>query len=153
MGVSFFIWSCRINTKKILSIEGQTREEELIEMIFTSNKKLEDTIRISKADIYNVWRLYTEFRNIYAHSNGLITTQKVKSNLGGKIEEAKKALYNFFPEDLIATSISDIDSLFKNHRIEVNKFYFLTDKELNIFRNLSILIMEGIDSIEISNKN
>jgi hypothetical protein len=128
--------------KNILGKNGVVREEALIQEILNKFEDLEKNIGLSKSDIGNLWNLYTEFRNIYSHSHGLITDM-AKSNLGGKLDKARESLRTFYGSEI---SITNIDGIFNKNLIKKDKFYFLKDDELNIFRNLIIIFMESLDS-------
>lgn len=132
--------------KNILNKTGSLKEEDLIPSIFKHFNGLETHIGISKSNLINLWNLYTELRNIYAHGHGFITNT-AKCNLGGKLDKARKSLY----EVCGIITLTNIDGIFNKNLIKKDKFYFLKDDELNIFRNLIIRVMESIDSEIVSN--
>ena len=142
-----FLYSISETTfKKILNITGKTREEDLINNIINNFPLLKsilvDKIPISLDAINYLWILYTEFRNIYSHSHGIIT-HTAKSNIGGKLQNFRKS----FNLDTLEECWIDIDKIFKNNLLKKDKFYLLQDIELNIFRNFIIAFMESLDEV------
>ncbi|MBF0410412.1 MAG: hypothetical protein HQM10_23905 [Candidatus Riflebacteria bacterium] len=131
--------------KKILSISGQTKEEELLEVIMKKYPllriKLESELSLNEQAMIDLWKLYTEFRNIYSHSHGIIT-QMAKSNIGGKLDKFKKGL-----DDRSNNFLIDTDKIFQNNLLVQNKFYLIKDVELNIYRNFIIAFIEKLDEI------
>lgn len=141
-----FLYSTVESTfKEILDKTGVVREEELINIIFEEFPTLEGEIGAERKYISDLWSFYTEFRNIYSHSHGLISNLS-KSNIGGKLDKAKQALDRIYPDSV---SLIDTGQIFKNHLIVVGKFHFMKDNELNIFRNLITSLMESLDAVSI----
>ncbi|CDQ09848.1 conserved protein of unknown function [Acidithiobacillus ferrivorans] len=130
--------------KSILKKEGVANEEKLIPSIFEHFDDLEESMGVPKSSVFDLWSLYTELRNIYAHGHGLIT-KLAKSNLGGKLDMARKSIPSFYDNGGIV--ITDINGIFNKSNIQKDKFYFLKDDELNIFRNLIINIAESMDHV------
>jgi len=146
-----FLYSISETTfKKILDITGPTREESLIQNIIDKfkHKQLESIlvkkIPISLGAINHLWILYTEFRNIYSHSHGIIT-QRARSNIGGKLENFR----NSFDPIALGEFWIDITKIFENNLLKKDKIYLLQDIELNIFRNFIIAFMESLEEIHV----
>lgn len=141
-----FLYSTVESTfKEILDKKGVVREEELLNLIYQEFPALEDEMGAEKKYISDLWSFYTELRNIYSHSHGLISKLS-KSNIGGKLEKAKQALDKIHLDSI---SLIDTDQIFKKHLIVVGKFHFMKDNELNIFRNLITSLMESLDVVSI----
>lgn len=128
--------------KEILSLEGQVREEELV-------TKAIDEIDggLHKENFDRIWRFYTELRNIYVHNHGLINS-RIKSNLGGKLEKLKHAVFDLYDEQIM---LIDLEDVLKKSKVENGKFYFMQDLELNVFRNSVIDLMEALDKLHVEN--
>ncbi len=136
------------NLKLILNKKGVIREEDLITELVREHEdlkiKLEDGLLASLSAINDIWSLYTELRNIYAHSHGFITTQDVKNNISGKIDKFRKALDSINSFEFL---LFDSKNLFKANVLQKDKFYLMQDEELNIFRNIAVFLMESLDEV------
>lgn len=133
------------NLKLILNKEGVIREERLIDDLIAIHpefkEKIENGLLASLKAINDIWSLYTELRNIYAHSHGFMT-QTAKNNISGKIDKFRKALDSI---DTFEFLLVGTENLFKTNRLQKDKFYLMQDEELNIFRNISVFLMESLD--------
>lgn len=132
--------------KKILNLCGQTREEDLIKNIIAKHpaieSKLEKQLSVKRNAIDDLWKLFTEFRNIYSHSHGIMT-RHAKSKLNGKLSQFRSS---FEPNDIVAEALADVNKLFQNQSMPEGKFYLMKDDELNLFRNFVIALMETLDA-------
>jgi hypothetical protein len=127
--------------KSILSKQGQVREEDLLGNIFDRFPNLSNNLELDRDDIEKIWVFYTELRNIYVHNHGFIS-DRIKANLGGKLDGFKKAIHNIHAESIM---IVDLEDILKKDRIRDAKFYFMHDTELNIFRNSMIYLVENFE--------
>jgi len=84
-------------------------------------------------------------RNIYVHNHGFINN-RIKSNLGGKLEGLKNAIYNIHKETIM---ITDLEDILKKNLVENSKFYFMRDTELNIFRNTMVHFIESLEASHV----
>lgn len=131
--------------KDILSKQGQVREEDLLGSVFDRFENLADNLGFEKSDIEKIWFFYTELRNIYVHNHGLINN-RIKSNLGGKLEGLKSAIYSIHEETIL---ITDLEDILKKNLVKNSKFYFMRDTELNIFRNTMIHFIESLEASHV----
>ncbi len=131
--------------KNVLSINGQVREENLVGEIFAKIDNLQDHTSIQKDDLITIWSFYTELRNVYVHNHGYIN-ERVKANLGGKLEAFKNAILNIHQESIL---ILDLENLLKKNLVQKSKFYFMRDDELNVFRNAIIHLIESIEQCQV----
>ena len=133
------------NLKLILNKEGAIREEKLIDELTIAypkfQEKIEEGLLASLQAINDIWSLYTELRNIYAHSHGFLT-QTAKNKISGKINKFIKALDSI---DTFEFLLIETKNLFRTNRLQKDKFYLMQDEELNIFRNISVFLMESLD--------
>lgn len=127
--------------KDILSKHGKVREEDLLGSIFDRFANLPSNLGFERGDFEKIWIFYTELRNIYVHNHGRINN-RIKSNLGGKLNGLKEAICNMHAETIM---IADLEEILKDGRVQDEKFYFMRDTELNIFRNSMIHLVENIE--------
>jgi len=127
--------------KEILSKQGQVREEDLLGSVFEKFDDLPDNLGFEKSEIEKIWFFYTELRNIYVHNHGFINN-RIKSNLGGKLDDLKNAIYSIHKETIL---IADLEDILKKNLVKNSKFYFMRDTELNIFRNSMIHFIESLE--------
>lgn len=127
--------------KNILMKQGQTREEGLVGSIVEMFPDVLQRSGIRKTDYEKIWDFYTELRNIYVHNHGCINS-RIKSNLGGKLNDFKKSIINIHRESVLVT---DLDEILKKDKVRDEKFYFLGDSELNIFRNVMVKFIECLE--------
>ncbi len=132
--------------KDILSKQGQVREESLLGNVFEKFENLANNIGYEKSDIEKIWFFYTELRNIYVHNHGFINN-RIKSNLGGKLEGLKSAIYSIHKETIL---ITDLEDILNKNLVENSKFYFMRDVELNIFRNTMIHFIESLEASHVN---
>lgn len=149
-----FLYSTTENTlKQILKIEGDIKIKKLLEKLHSTYKDLDkmlaDNGYLTKKGNSNLFTLYTELRNVYSHSHGMIT-KRAKGNLNSKIDNFKKSLDEM---DIINKLFVDAVDIFRKDRLQVNKFYLLQDQELNVFRNFITTLFEALDDIERTSKN
>ncbi|WP_417247414.1 hypothetical protein [Celeribacter sp.] len=93
-------------------------------------------------DLYfSAWHTFVSLRNIYSHSHGVIDEDD-RLDLLDRISEFRSGYENSFinsesENSLILESMSpNSDDLFDEDKIKTGKFYFIEDKELNIFKSL-----------------
>ncbi|MGR5062045.1 hypothetical protein [Photobacterium sp. DNB22_13_2] len=134
--------------KDVLGKSGQVREENLVNEIYQKYEALSDVVGFEQDDIEKVWIFYTELRNIYVHNHGHING-RIKSNIGGKLEDMKKAIYSMHKEEIM---IIDLEAIMKKHLVKNSKFYFMRDTELNVFRNTVIHFIESVENVFIDAK-
>jgi len=109
----------------------------------------------------SLWPYYSEVRNIFAHSHGIVTAKdldplKKKIDLAREFAEEPSAGLNEDANDfddkygdylisrVIQMPIFDDETFNKSNAVE-SKFYFLKDQELNIFRNIITDIIAGVE--------
>ena len=118
--------------KKIVS----TRK--LIKVIIENNSnmiaQMQENHNFTKKVALDIWDTFTTIRDIYSHTHGIITKENKK-----KIERYAKRLrdsYEIAFSNLFTIGGSfDVSDLFYEDKIKIEKFYFLSDEELSIFRN------------------
>jgi len=94
-------------------------------------------------DIECFWDFFTHFRHLYVHSGGQVTT-KWLDQFTSKKEKIIAVISKF--ECPISASLL-IDSIEKLE-LSQGKMFYINDSFSNIFRNLVILIMESLYSVE-----
>ena len=132
--------------KKLLNKSGIVREEDLMNDIMDKynplESLLENNLSLCKDMVISLWTLYTDFRNIYSHSHGIMT-QYAKSTICGKLDKVNNDLER---HDAVI-SLTAYANIFQKDSLTINKFYLIKDAELNVFRNLTISLMENLDQI------
>lgn len=131
--------------KEILKKEGQTREEDLLTEVLDQFEEFSGDADVDINNIQKIWLFFTEMRNIYVHNHGRING-RIKSNLGGKLDDFKKAIANMHAGSIM---ITDLEEILKNSRVTNEKFYFLRTPELNIFRNSMVHLLECLDESKL----
>ncbi|MGZ8236396.1 MAG: hypothetical protein ACXWTY_00800 [Methylobacter sp.] len=132
--------------KSILGKNGQVREEALLGEVFDQFDGLSEQLGIEKDNLEKIWFFYTELRNIYVHNHGYINNL-VKSNLGGKLEAFKTAIYNIHENTIL---LADLEKILKKSDVTKGKFYFMKDEELNIFRNTMVVFIESLEKSHVA---
>jgi hypothetical protein len=105
-----------------------------INQIMTEDHKITSELSDS------TWRLFTLVRNIYSHTHGIIAPENKKKLLKQSAVFKRNFEAAFHdPHDSSSMILSSImvntDQLFEVHKIRIGKFFFISDQELNIFRN------------------
>ncbi|GEM_PF-1833998 len=146
----FLYSTLEMTITQIINQDGWINASELLSKLYQIEPDLEKVIEdngfLSSQGNIKLWNLYTELRNLYSHSHGMLTKSK-KSDISGKVNNFKNSLKEL---DFMNQSLMDIDNLFKNSTMKVSKFYLLKDAELNMFRNFIITLMESYDKLHIS---
>ena len=140
--------------KEILSTEGKIKEEDLVHKVFEKFPALEKTLQ-KKSTYYSrdfcedIWKFYSRLRDIYAHSFGFITSLAKSNILGGLRENFLKSWRELKEKDTLVYILIEeyIDKSFHKSSIDDGKFFFLSDYELNIFRNFIINLSESLEEI------
>ena len=140
--------------KEILGAKGKVNEEDLVHKVFEKFPTLEEKLK-EKSDYYSrdfcedIWKFYSRLRDIYAHSFGFITPVAKSNILGGLREKFIESWKKLKEEDtLVYILIKEyIDKSFHKSSINDGKFFFLSDYELNIFRNFIIHLSESLEEI------
>ncbi len=127
----------------LLNSTKRIRQENLISNILSKFPIFEENENNEAESYIALWKLFTELRNVYSHTHGMMT-QKAKMNLSGKIDIYKKSIEHL---DLIFLSLLEPDSIFTKQSLQIDKFYLLSDKELNVFRNFIISLIEELSEI------
>ena len=112
---------------------------EIIEKIINNSPEiinsLEENHNISKKLALDIWRIYTTIRNIYSHTHGILS-EKDKKDIYRFSKKLRQSYDNAFHSDiLLSTVMLESSEIFQDDRTNIGEFYFLTDYELNIFRN------------------
>ena len=145
----FLYSTLEMTMTKIINQDEWINANELLNKLYTSETELEKLVEdngfLNKNGNTNLWKLYTELRNLYSHTHGVLT-QKKKNDICGKLNNFKNSLNEL---DFMNQSLMDIDNLFKNNTMKIGKFYLLKDEELNMFRNFTITLMESYDELYI----
>ena len=102
-------------------------------------KKGSSSIITSQNELISAWRYYTLFRHTLAHAGGRTTEimkakmEEVISKNSKELESISNAMFIECPEEIF------FKSPFENTVISI------TDKHLNFFRNMAILIVESLE--------
>ncbi|WP_223434767.1 MULTISPECIES: hypothetical protein [unclassified Pseudomonas] len=139
-----FLFSITESTLKDILSKPKAYTSNLIKELNEQHPEIAKTMAEDhKIDINlsdSIWRLFASIRNTYSHTHGMIAT-KNKTELTRDSEIFKKHFREAFhtpndPSSLILSSVMiDTDQLFDGKKIKLGKFFFISDLELNIFRN------------------
>lgn len=145
----FLYSTLEMTITQIINQDGWINANGLLSELYKIEPDLEKIIEdngfLNSQGNLKLWNLYTELRNLYSHSHGMLTQSK-KNDISGKLNDFKNSLKQL---DFMNQSLMDIDNLFKNSTMIVSKFYLLKDEELNMFRNFIITLMESYDELHI----
>lgn len=143
----FLFSTIESNLKEILNsrgVQGRLYTNELIQKIGDEYPDVLESMRevhhFSKDVSLDIWILYTEIRNIYAHTHGMLNDKNIR-DLKKKIKCFRRSYRKSFKEinsvsDLIFSDlVNEADELFESSTLISGKFYLIPDNELNIFRN------------------
>ena len=97
------------------------------------------SIITSQNEIISAWRYYTLFRHTLAHAGGQ-TTERMKAKMEEVISKNSKELESISNAMFIESS----EEIFFKSPFE-NTVISITDKHLNFFRNMAILIVESLE--------
>ncbi|MDN5046991.1 hypothetical protein O8C97_03945 [Aliarcobacter butzleri] len=94
-----------------------------------------------------LWKLYVEVRNLFAHTHGILS-KKSKDKILSRVFTVKNNITeNIHIMDSILFSKEEF---FPNKDLIENKYYLLKDGELNLFRNFIIILMETLDEFIVN---
>ncbi|HEN5280090.1 TPA: hypothetical protein U6L17_004873 [Klebsiella pneumoniae] len=149
----FLFSTIESNLKEILDSrggQGRLYTNELIQKIGDEYPDVLESMRevhhFSKDVSLDIWILYTEIRNIYAHTHGILNDKNIR-DLKKKIKYFRRSYRKSFKEinsvsDLIFSDlVNEADELFESSTLINGKFYLIPDNELNIFRNFTSKFM------------
>lgn len=149
----FLFSTIESNLKEILNsrgAQGRLYTNELIQKIGDEYPDVFESMReihhFSKDVSLDIWMLYTEIRNIYAHTHGMLNDKNIR-DLKKKIKFFRSSYRKSFKEinsvsDLILSDlVNEADELFESSTLISGKFYLIPDNELNIFRNFTSKFM------------
>ncbi|MDL5411502.1 hypothetical protein QSI25_05105 [Citrobacter amalonaticus] len=149
----FLFSTIESNLKEILNsrgVQGRLYTNELIQKIGDEYPDVLESMRevhhFSKDVSLDIWILYTEIRNIYAHTHGILNDKNIR-DLKKKIKYFRRSYRKSFKEinsvsDLIFSDlVNEADELFESSTLISGKFYLIPDNELNIFRNFTSKFM------------
>ena len=149
----FLFSTIESNLKEILNsrgVQGRLYTNELIQKIGDEYPDVLESMRevhhFSKDVSLDIWILYTEIRNIYAHTHGILNDKNIR-DLKKKIKYIRRSYRKSFKEinsvsDLIFSDlVNEADELFESSTLISGKFYLIPDNELNIFRNFTSKFM------------
>lgn len=149
----FLFSTIESNLKEILNsrgVQGRLYTNELIQKIGDEYPDVLESMRevhhFSKDVSLDIWILYTEIRNIYAHTHGILNDKNIR-DLKKKIKYFRRSYRKSFKEinsvsDLIFSDlVNEADELFESSTLINGKFYLIPDNELNIFRNFTSKFM------------
>ncbi len=94
----------------------------------------------SQNELLSVWRYYTLFRHTLAHAGGR-TTDRMKVKMGEVIEKNRKELESI--NNAMFMELLDEDDFFTSPFD--GTVISITDRHLNFFRNMAILIVESLE--------
>ena len=133
-------------------ISSEIKEDKLLINLFTEleNSDLRDnfikelkngssSVITSQNELLSAWRYYTLFRHTLAHAGGR-TTDRMKTKMEEVISKNRKELESINSAMFMELSEEDFfTSPFDGTVISI------TDKHLNFFRNMAILIVESLE--------
>lgn len=147
-----FLFSIAESTfKSVVNLEN-VNTSDLVGKILKSNKKMINIMtskhNMNRKFMLSLWTLYCKLRNIYSHTHGVISQEnrkeliKVASPFKCNFEEA------YHKNDLLLPLVTiKTDKIFEFYKIETNKFYLISDEELNIFRNFLSEFTSSLDEL------
>ena len=98
------------------------------------------SVLTSQNELLYVWRYYTLFRHTLAHAGGR-TTDRMKVKMGEVIEKNRKELESI--NNAMFMELLDEDDFFTSPFD--GTVISITDRHLNFFRNMAILIVESLE--------
>lgn len=133
------------------------KESTIINKLFTAlqNKKIQDKfisemsegssgVLKTQNELESVWHYYTYMRHTLTHAGGR-TTEKARQNMANSIEKNKKEFKNISESMFIELDLSEDENFFNNPFMD--DIVALSDKHMNFFRNMAILIVESLERI------
>lgn len=113
------------------------REKFLLELSEGSSGILK-----SQNELISAWHYYTRIRHTLTHAGGR-TTDKAREAMEDSITKNKKQFEDISSAMLIELDLSDDGDFFVNPLI--GDIVNLSDKHMNFFRNMAVLIIESIE--------
>lgn len=139
-----FLFSITESTLKNISPNKKAYTTELIKQLNDLHPEINKTMtqdhKITFELSDSIWRLFTSIRNIYSHTHGMIAPENKKKlfEQSAVFKSNFKAAFHD-PDDSSSMILSSImintDQLFDEQNVRLGKFFFISDQELNIFRN------------------
>jgi hypothetical protein len=147
-----FLFSIAESTfKSVVNVEN-TNTSDLIGKILKSNKEMINVMtskhNMNRQFMLSLWTLYCKLRNVYSHTHGVISQE----NRIDLIKAASPFKCNFektyHKNDVLLPLVTiKTDKIFEFYKIETNKFYLISDEELNIFRNFLSEFTSSLDEL------
>lgn len=103
-------------------------------------EKINEKLELSTSLSTKLWELFVEIRNLYSHTHGILKSDDRKK-LVRFVNEFKEQYDQCFADQLFFMLYKNSDELFQEERFRENKFFFLRDDELNLFRNFITELM------------
>ena len=106
-------------------------------------------LNLDKNNIISLWNYYTNIRNLYAHSGGILGKNfindmtRIKDDMS-KLESKLAKKYSIILEK---------DIFLNTDNISEGNLYIISEYELRIFRNFIVYIWESIYLLETENEN
>lgn len=133
--------SMEIKEDKVLyNLFSELEQSGLRDNFIKELKNGSSSVICSQNELISAWRYYTLFRHTLVHAGGK-TTDKMKSKMEEVIDKNRKELESINKAMII--ELPEGDDFF------ISPFdgsvIFITDKHLNFFRNMAILIVESLE--------
>ena len=100
---------------------------------------------LSKEDIYNLWLYYTNIRNLYSHSGGIIGSEFINKmqKIESFIQQINDSIFS------IESSVADLQGqeLFQLSQFVEQDLFKINEYNLRFFRNFLVNIWESIYTI------
>ena len=125
--------------KILINLFDELQRNNLRDNFIKEIKNGSSSIITSQNELLAVWRYYTLFRHCLAHAGGK-TTDKMKQKMEEVIQKNKKELENV--NSAIYIELLEDDFFITPFDSTVIS---ITDKHLNFFRNMAVLIVESIE--------
>ncbi|ACX87533.1 hypothetical protein H0255_03595 [Pectobacterium versatile] len=156
----FLFSAIESNLKEILKSHGIQENIYTTQLIEKISDKYPNILSLmsnvhhfSKEISFDVWGIFTEIRNIYAHTHGMLNDENIHK-FNKRIKRFRQSYHSSFKEiksssDFILSSyVDDADELFDKETLISGRFYLIPDKELNIFRNFSSKFMTLLSHLD-----
>lgn len=125
--------------KLLYTLFNELGKSNLKDNFIKELKNGSSSIITSQNEIISAWRYYTLFRHTLAHAGGR-TTERMKAKMEEVISKNSKELESISSAMFIESS----EEIFFKSPFE-NTVISITDKHLNFFRNMAILIVESLE--------
>jgi transposase-like protein len=134
------------------------QEELLIELISLEGEQSffgkfveVHAIDISSIEFYKIWNYYTNIRNLYAHTGGIIS-KRFKDNINGFSSHLKEFTKEKLMLECSLFNITDND-FFQLSKIKVGNLFQINEVNYRFFHHFIVYIWETIYLLEIKNNN